>query len=104
MRRRTLLALAAGWLALWAGAPAAAGRPGPALPAAAPAGGAFGDRLVVEGALIRETRTLYAQGRVVLATARGAGPRLQALDELRGPRGRHIAIATPAPAAHAGAP
>ena len=140
MRRRTLLALAAGWLALWAGDAAAAERSVTVFAAAdlafafrelAPrfegatgarltlvfgstgnlaqqirhggpadvffaADESFVDRLVVEGALIRETRTLYAQGRVVLATARGAGPRLQALDELRGPRVRHIAIANPA--------
>ncbi|HAM54972.1 MAG TPA: molybdate ABC transporter substrate-binding protein [Candidatus Rokubacteria bacterium] len=140
MRRRTLLALAATWLALWAGDAAAAERSVTVFAAAdlafafrelAPrfegatgarltlvfgstgnlaqqirhggpadvffaADESFVDRLVVEGALIRETRTLYAQGRVVLATARGAGPRLQALDELRGPRVRHIAIANPA--------
>jgi len=141
MRRRTFLALAAAWLALWAGRDAAAAERSVTVFAAADlafafrelaprfegatgarltlvfgstgnlaqqirhggpadvffaADESFVDRLVVEGALIRETRTLYAQGRVVLATARGAGPRLQALDELRGPRVRHIAIANPA--------
>src|SRR3989304_1203471 len=141
MRRRTFLALAAAWLALWAGRDAAAaGRPVPVFAAAdlafafrelaprfegatgvrltlvfgstgnfaqqirpgGPAGvffapgASFVDRLIVGGALPRETRTRYAQGRVVLATARGAGPRLRALDDLLGPRVRPPAIAHPA--------
>lgn len=56
----------------------------------------FVDDLLAKGAVIRETRALYAQGRVVLATARAAGPRLTALMQLRDPRIRRVAIANPA--------
>src|SRR6266436_9450291 len=35
----------------------------------------FIDSLIAEGAMLRETRALYAQGRIVLATARAFGPR-----------------------------
>ena len=141
MRRRTLLALAAAWLAFWAGRDAAAADRSVTVFAAADlafafrelaprfeaatgvrvtlvfgstgnfaqqirhggpadvffaADESFVDRLIAEGALIRETRTLYAQGRLVLATTRAAGPRLQALRELLDPRVRHVAIANPA--------
>lgn len=53
----------------------------------------FVDRLVAEGVLIRETRTLYAQGRLVLATARAFGAKLTGLQGLRDPKIRHVAIA-----------
>ena len=55
----------------------------------------FVDRLVAEGVLIRETRTLYAQGRLVLATARVFGEKLTGLQGLLDPRVRHVAIANP---------
>src|SRR3989304_4288752 len=117
MRRRTLLALAATWLALWGGGAGAAERSVTVFAAAdlafafrelAPrfegatgarltlvfgstgnlaqqirhggpadvffaADESFVDRLVVEGALIRETRPLSPPGRVGLAPAPGAG-------------------------------
>jgi len=57
---------------------------------------AFVDDLLAKGALIAETRTLYAQGRIVLATARAAGPKLTALSQLLEPRVRRVAIANPA--------
>lgn len=57
---------------------------------------AFVDRLVAERVLIGETRTLYAQGRIVLATARAFGPKLTELRGLLDPRIRHVAIANPA--------
>ena len=41
----------------------------------------FVDRLVAQRALIAETRALYGQGRIVLATSRAFGPKLT---ELRG--------------------
>jgi molybdate transport system substrate-binding protein len=56
----------------------------------------FVDDLLAKGAVIAETRALYAQGRIVLATARTAGPRLTALMQLRDPRIRRVAIANPA--------
>lgn len=55
----------------------------------------FVDRLVAEGVLIRETRTLYAQGRLVLATARAFGAKLTGLRGLLDPKIRHVAIANP---------
>jgi len=55
----------------------------------------FIDTLIAEGALLKETRTLYAQGRIVLATARAFGPRLTELRGLLDPRVRHVAIANP---------
>ena len=55
----------------------------------------FIDALIVDGALLRETRTLYAQGRVVLATARAFGPKLIDLRGLLDARVRHVAIANP---------
>jgi len=57
---------------------------------------AFVDDLLAKGALIAETRALYAQGRIVLATARAAGPKLTALSQLLEPRVRRAAIANPA--------
>jgi molybdate transport system substrate-binding protein len=56
----------------------------------------FVDDLLAKGALIAETRALYAQGRIVLATARAAGPKLTALPQLLEPRVRRVAIAKPA--------
>ena len=55
----------------------------------------FVDRLVAEGVLIRETRTLYARGRLVLATARAFGATLTGLQGLLDPNVRHVAIANP---------
>ena len=55
----------------------------------------FVDDLIAEGVLLRETRTLYAQGRIVLATARTFGPKLTELRSLLDPRVRHVAIANP---------
>ncbi|MBI4635223.1 MAG: molybdate ABC transporter substrate-binding protein [Candidatus Rokubacteria bacterium] len=56
----------------------------------------FVDALVTERVLLGETRTLYAQGRIVLATARAFGPRLTELRALLDPRIRRVAIANPA--------
>jgi molybdate transport system substrate-binding protein len=56
----------------------------------------FLDGLVARGVVIPETRTQYAQGRLVLATARAAGPTLTDLRQLAEPRIRHVAIANPA--------
>lgn len=56
----------------------------------------FVDALVAEGVLLPETRTLYARGRIVLATARAFGRRLTELGELTDSRIRHVAIANPA--------
>jgi molybdate transport system substrate-binding protein len=56
---------------------------------------AFVDELVARGTLVRETRGLYAQGRIVLATARAFGPTLRELRQLAAPGVRRIAIANP---------
>jgi len=56
----------------------------------------FVDDLLAKGALIAETRALYAQGRIVLATARAAGPTLTGLPQLLEARVRRVAIANPA--------
>ena len=56
----------------------------------------FIDDLVAKGVVIPETRALYAQGRLVLATARSAGAKLTDLRQLSEPRIRHVAIANPA--------
>src|SRR6059036_964499 len=56
----------------------------------------FVDALAAEGVLLRETRTLYAQGRIVLATPRVFGPKLTELRGLLDPRVRRVAIANPA--------
>jgi molybdate transport system substrate-binding protein len=53
----------------------------------------FVDDLVARGAVIAQTRTLYAQGRLVLATPRASGSRLNDLRELAGPKVRRVAIA-----------
>ena len=55
----------------------------------------FVDDLIQRGAIIPETRALYAQGRIVLATRKDRGPRLADLKELTDPRIRRIAIANP---------
>lgn len=56
----------------------------------------FVDRLVAERVLLRETQTLYARGRIVLATAKGFGPKLAGLRSLLDPKISHVAIANPA--------
>jgi molybdate transport system substrate-binding protein len=55
----------------------------------------FLDRLIDRRAVIPETRAFYAQGRLVLATAKTFGRKLDDLRELGDPRVRHIAIANP---------
>ena len=55
----------------------------------------FIDDLIQRGAIIPETRALYAQGRIVLATRKDRGPRLTDLKDLTDPRIRRIAIANP---------
>ena len=55
----------------------------------------FIDDLIKRGAIIPETRALYAQGRIVLATRKDRGPRLANLRELADSRVRRIAIANP---------
>ncbi|MBI4610106.1 MAG: molybdate ABC transporter substrate-binding protein, partial [Candidatus Rokubacteria bacterium] len=55
----------------------------------------FVERLVARGFLIAETQTLYAQGRIVLATSRRSGPKLTELRALLDPKIRHVAIANP---------
>ena len=55
----------------------------------------FVDDLIRRGAIIPETRALYAQGRIVLATRKDRSPRLVDLKGLTGPRVRKIAIANP---------
>src|SRR3989441_12205993 len=57
---------------------------------------AFVDRLVAERVLLGETRALYAQGRIVLATASAFGRKRSELRGLTGPNVRHVAIANPA--------
>ena len=55
----------------------------------------FVDRLVARGLLIAQTRALYGQGRIVLASSRAAGWRLTDLRQLLDPRVRRVAIANP---------
>jgi molybdate transport system substrate-binding protein len=55
----------------------------------------FVDDLIVRGRMIAETRALYAQGRIVLATSRQAGPPVTDLRQLTDARVRKIAIANP---------
>jgi molybdate transport system substrate-binding protein len=55
----------------------------------------FVDDLIRRGAIIPETRALYAQGRIVLATRKDRGLRLADVKELTDPRVRRIAIANP---------
>jgi molybdate transport system substrate-binding protein len=57
---------------------------------------AFVDELLAKQAVVAGTRTLYAQGRIVLATASAAGPKLTQLAELMEARVRRVAIANPA--------
>src|SRR2546427_108420 len=56
----------------------------------------FVDALAAERVLLADTRTLYAQGRIVLATPRVFGPKLTELRGLLDPRVRRVAIANPA--------
>jgi molybdate transport system substrate-binding protein len=56
----------------------------------------FLDDLAAKNAIITQTRGLYAQGRIVLITAKASGPKLGDLRELLGPRVRRVAIANPA--------
>jgi molybdate transport system substrate-binding protein len=56
----------------------------------------FIDRLIERGMVVRETRAIYAQGRIVLATAKSVGAALTDLRQLAEPRVRRIAIANPA--------
>lgn len=55
----------------------------------------FVERLAAKGILIAETQTLYAQGQIVLATAKSFGPKLIDLRALLNPKIRHVAIANP---------
>jgi molybdate transport system substrate-binding protein len=55
----------------------------------------FVDDLHAKGAVIPETRQLYAQGRIVLATSEKTGVRLAGLGDLTRPEVRKIAIANP---------
>ena len=55
----------------------------------------FVDDLITKDAVIAETRALYAQGRIVLATPKVAGPKLGDLRGLLESRIRKIAIANP---------
>lgn len=55
----------------------------------------FIERLVARGVVIPETRARYAQGRLVLATAKSGGTPLADLRDLLGPEVRRIAIANP---------
>ena len=56
----------------------------------------FLDDLAARNAIITQTRGLYAQGRIVLVTAKASGPKLGDLRELLGARVRRVAIANPA--------
>ena len=55
----------------------------------------FVDHLRARGAVIPETRVLYAQGRIALATSRKAGLKLATLEGLLLPEVRRVAIAHP---------
>lgn len=59
------------------------------------ADGAVVDRLAQRSAVIAESRAIYAQGRIVLATAKNFGSRLTDLRQLGAARIRHVAIANP---------
>ena len=56
----------------------------------------FLDDLAARNAVITQTRALYAQGRIVLVTAKASGPKLDDLRALLGDRVRRVAIANPA--------
>ncbi|HEX7125926.1 MAG TPA: molybdate ABC transporter substrate-binding protein [Thermodesulfobacteriota bacterium] len=55
----------------------------------------FVDALAASSAVRPESRTLYARGRIVLATTRRSGLRLSSLTDLRRPEVKRIAIANP---------
>ncbi len=55
----------------------------------------FVDGLVAGSAVRADTRALYAQGRIVLASERGSGIGLSSLADLRRPEVKRIAIANP---------
>src|SRR5205085_9106017 len=55
----------------------------------------FIEDLVRVGAVVPETKGLYAQGRLVLATAKAFGSKLTDLRQLADPRIRRVAIANP---------
>ena len=55
----------------------------------------FVERLTARGVLIPETKALYAQGRIVLATAKRFRSKLTDLRDLLDPKIRHVAIANP---------
>jgi molybdate transport system substrate-binding protein len=56
----------------------------------------FIDDLLVAGAVIPQTRALYAQGRLVLATPAASGVTVRELADLLKPEVRRVAIANPA--------
>lgn len=56
----------------------------------------FIDRLIADGAVLRQSRAIYAQGRIVLATAKSSGIKLAELRQVAEPRVRRVAIANPA--------
>ena len=56
---------------------------------------AFIEDLARKGAVRADTQTIYARGRIVLATARGTGRTLARLEDLTRPEVRRIAIANP---------
>lgn len=55
----------------------------------------FVDRLVAKRAVIVETRSLYAQGRIVLATRKDLAGKVRELRDLANPEIRRVAIANP---------
>jgi molybdate transport system substrate-binding protein len=59
------------------------------------ANASFVDDLQTKGAVIPETRQLYAQGRIVLAVPRDSKLPIQRLEDLRRPDVKRIAIANP---------
>jgi molybdate transport system substrate-binding protein len=56
---------------------------------------AFVDALRQRGAVLADTQTLYARGRIVLASRRSTGPRLSGLADLLRPEVRRVAVANP---------
>jgi molybdate transport system substrate-binding protein len=56
---------------------------------------AFVDALREKGAVLADTQTLYARGRIVLASRRSTGPRLSGLADLLRAEVRRVAIANP---------
>jgi molybdate transport system substrate-binding protein len=56
---------------------------------------AFVDELRAKGAIIPESQTLYAQGRLALASSKKAGLKLDHLEELLRPEVKRVAIANP---------